>query len=105
MYYFYLFALIISIILFVIISLIKKKRYLWIFFFSLALVPFIGVLLGSLYSFFEGTGLVGDYGGFKSALFVIVITLIYQWYFFIPAFIVLCISIYNLFIKKEHNDN
>ena len=98
--YHYRIALTIAIIIFSIILTIKRKRVLWIFLLCLGLLPFIAMLSGAIYSTFNGTGLVGDSGGIESGLFVIIGCFIYQWYIYIPIFVLLIISLYKVFIKR-----
>ena len=105
MEYYYYIALDISAVLFIIIAIIKKKPLLWILLFCLSLIPFIALFHGAIYSIFHGSGLVGDYGGIESGLFVIVIYFIYQWYIYLPSFILLIVSFYKSFIKKQKKIN
>ena len=102
MYYYYFNALVISIVVFVIIVVIKKKPLLWISLFCLALIPLIALLLGAIYSMFDGSGLVGDSGGITSGLFAIVIYFIYQWYIYVPSLILGIISYRKVFLKKTN---
>ena len=101
MYSHYGIALFISIVLFAIIAVIKRKSLLWILLLCLVSIPFIALLSGAIYSVFNGSGLVGDSGGIISGLFVIVICFVYQWYIYIPSLILLIISFYKVFLKKS----
>ena len=80
--------------------LIKRKPLLWIASLSLALLPYITLLLGAIYSVFNGSGLVGDSGGIGSGGFVIVIYLWYFWYIYIPALLLIVVSFCKVFIEK-----
>lgn len=103
MYYYYSIALVISIVIFVIIAKIKRKSLLWILLLSLALLPFIALLFGAVYSIFNGSGLVGDSGGLDSGLFVIMLYFVYQWYIYVPSLILIIISFYKVFLKKTNH--
>ena len=93
-------AFFICLIVFAIVFLIKRKPLLWIASLSLALLPYITLLSGAIYSVFNGSGLVGDSGGIESGGFVIVIYLWYFWYIYIPALLLIVVSFYKVFIEK-----
>ena len=95
-----LLAVILSIILFVIITLKRKKNYVWTIIFSLSLTPLMFfIILGIL-------ALIGDITTGSSSLgsYILVLFLIIQefWYIFLIAFILLIISIYMAFIRKNN---
>ncbi len=90
---------IIIVILFILFNL-KKKNIKWNLFLCLGLFPYIYMLLKAIYTFFRGSGLVGDVGGFNSALFAIVMYLINFWYIFIPALLLIILSIYKKHKQK-----
>ncbi len=98
MLYSYLESIPICIITFCILN-IKKKDYFWNFLISIGLIPFFALILMSIYSTFHGTGLVGDNGGIFSGLFSIVVSLLYLWYVYVGAIILL-----NFSIKKKKKD-
>ena len=79
----------------------KKKNFKWNFVLCLGLLPYIFILLGAIHSFFNGSGLVGDDGGFSSAIFVIIVYLVLLWYIYIPAFLLIILAIIN---KKKQNN-
>ena len=93
-------SIVISIILFLVISIIKKKRIIWIFLLCIALLPIIAMLASAIYSAFNGSGLVGDSGGNDSAYLVIILLFAYRWYIYIPSLILLIFSFYYAFLKK-----
>lgn len=103
MYYHYSVSLVISLVVFLIIAGIKRKSLLWILLLSLSLLPFISLLSASVYSVFNGSGLVGDSGGIDSGLFVIIICFVFQWYIYIPSLILLIVSFYKVFLKKTNH--
>lgn len=101
MIYHYRTAIILCSILFLITFFIKRKPLLWILLVNISLIPFIAMLSGAIYSVFNGSGLVGDSGGIDSGLFIIVICFYTQWYIYIPAMLLLLVSFYKAFIKRE----
>lgn len=79
---------------------IENKK--WNFLFCLGLFPYIYILLGAIYSYINGSDLVGDTGGIDSALFVIVVYIVMLWYIYLPALILIIVSIIKM-IKGKNN--
>lgn len=100
MLYTYLKCIPICIILYCVLNL-KKKEYFWNLLISIGILPFISLIFTSTYSTLNGSGLVGDKGGIDSGIFAIVVSLLYFWYIYIGAIILLIFSI----IKKKKNIN
>lgn len=100
MLYNYLECIPICIILYCVLNL-KKKDYFWNLLISIGILPFVSLIYTSIYSILNGSGLVGDKGGINSGIFVIAVSLLYFWYIYIGALILLIFSI----IKKKKNIN
>ena len=100
MLYTYLEFIPICIILYCVLNL-KKKDYFWNLLISIGILPFVSLISTSIYSILNGSGLVGDKGGIDSGIFVIGVSLLYFWYIYIGALILLGFSI----IKKKKNIN
>lgn len=98
MLYSYLECIPIVIIIYCVLN-IKKKDYFWNLLISIGILPFVALIFISIYSSLNGSGLVGDKGGIDSGLFAIVVSLVYFWYVYIGAIILLIFSI----IKKKKN--
>ena len=80
---------------------IKKKDYFWNLLISIGVLPFVALIFIFVHSTLHGSGLVGDTGGTDSGLFAIIVSLLYFWYIYIGAIILLIFSI----IKKKKNIN
>lgn len=100
-FYYYIDKVIMILILIYLALRNKKKNPKWDFLLCLGLFPFILLLLIAIQSFFSGIGLEGDTGGFLSALFVIVIFIENYFYIFLPALILIIVSIYKKHKIKE----
>ena len=100
MFYYYLPAAILCIIIFIIILKMKKGKTMWAFLFCSGLLPYIVMVFMTILTLVSGTGLVGDHGGIDSALFTIVVLFRLQWYIYIPATLLLVASSFNLFGKR-----
>lgn len=96
----YLDCIPISIIIFCVLN-IKKKDYFWNLLISIACLPFLELILASINSTLYGSGLVGDSGGIDSGIFTMIMLLLFFWYIYIGAIILLIFSI----IKKVKNIN
>lgn len=99
-FHFLLLASVISIIIFIIITIKIKRNIIWIFLLCTSLIPLLFLLFTAVYATFNGSGLVGDYGGIDSGLLIIVLCFVFRWYIFIPDFILFCLSLYKIFFKK-----
>lgn len=97
-YVFY--TIIISVVIFVFLSIIIRKNLKWNILFCLGLSPFLYALHWAIYSFYNGSGLVGDKGGIVSAAFVIICYLYGLPYIYIPALALIIFSIYKTIKKK-----
>lgn len=93
-------ALIICIFLFLVIALIEKKLLLWIFFFCLSLLPFIELFFIGIISFYDEISL-SFIERLDWALFTILFYFLFYWYIYIPAFVLLIMSVYKLFFGYE----
>lgn len=100
MLYSYLECIPIVIIIYCVLN-IKKKNYFWNLLISIGILPFVALIFILIYSTFNGSGLVGDIGGIGSGLFALIVSLLYFWYIYIGAIILLTFSI----IKKKKNIN
>lgn len=88
----------ICIIIYCVLNL-KKKDYFWNLLISIGILPFVAPISISIYSILNGIGFAG--GGIASGIFAIGVSLIYFWYIYIGAIILLIFSI----IKKKKNIN
>lgn len=99
MYFLIVLTIIILIIMYILLN-VKKRNLILNFLLCLGLYPYVFIFLVAIISFFQGSGLVGDTGGFSSAMFVIVICLLNFWYIYLPALLLIILSLY---IKQQKN--
>lgn len=100
MLYSYLECIPICVIIYCVLN-IKKKDYFWNILISIGILPFVVLIFISIYSALNGSGLVGDKGGFDSGIFAFVVSLLYFWYVYIGAIALLIFSIN----KRKKNIN
>lgn len=85
----------------------KKKKHTndyWHNLMIIGLIPYVFLFLIAINTFFEGSGLVGDTGGFESALFSIVMIFAFFWFIYVPATIMVILSIYKIHKNKKDNN-
>lgn len=80
----------------------KKKKYL--FFICLGFLPYIFLIGACIYSYFNGSGLVGDSGGLSSAMFVLFAFMTSFWYIYVSAIALIIWSSYQLYQSNKQNN-
>ena len=90
--------LFVYVIFYIIFINFKDGSTLWKNLFCLSLLPFIYMVMMAIGSFFGGTGFFGTTtSGIDAAWTVIVLLFVLAWYIYIPALIILLISIKKVF--------
>ena len=89
-------------ILYIVLLLTKKTKALWSLLLCLGLGPFIFILLGAVYSYYNGSGF-GDGRGISESMFVIVVYVAYYWYILIPAIALIILSVLKI-VEPDKKD-